>query len=110
MWSRISGRRCGFDIASVPKGKPPFLALVHRSPVTFDVYQLAHDRAVALFGKSAREWVWVEIFGVGASEIPRLIEPTQSEFLSVFTSAHLVDARQCFGVRQREGSRVEYEI
>ena len=75
-----------------------------------DVYQLAHDQAVAPFGKSAREWVWMDIFGVGASKTPRLIEPTQSEFLSVFTSAHLADARQCFGVRQRESWRVEHEV
>ena len=52
----------------------------------------------------------MEVSGVGASDIPRLTEPTQSEFLSVFTSAHLADARQCFGVRQREGSRVERKI
>ena len=39
----------------------------------------------------------MEIFGVGASEVPRLTEPTQSEFLPLFTGAHLADALQSSG-------------
>ena len=41
---------------------------------------------VALFGQSAREWVWKGprgFWGLGALYIPRLTEPMQCEFLSV---------------------------
>ena len=68
MWSRISGGRYGFDVAvSVQNLKPPFLALVHCPSVTFDVYQLAYGQAVALFGGSAREWVWKGVLDAGGN-------------------------------------------
>ena len=62
MWSRISGGRYGFDIkVPVQNLKPPFLALEHH----FDIYRLAYDQAVALFGESVREWIWMEVLEVG---------------------------------------------